>query len=193
MVEDIDSRKWELRQWVRSERAQVTDEDKAERFDGLTAQLSTLISARGAKFVSCYYPVMNEPNTLGFLAWAREAGTDVILPISREDGLLDWVRSTGEEVEPGLLGIPEPTGEPLSPLEVSDVDLMLIPACALDEQGNRIGWGRGYFDKTLGSMDRRPPVFAVVNDNEILETIPVDLHDVPVTGAVTPTRIIYFD
>ena len=54
----------------------------------------------------------------------------------------------------------------------------------------RLGWGRGFFDKTLGSMERCPPVYAVVYDTEILDEVPRDLHDQRVTGVVTPTKTI---
>ncbi len=54
----------------------------------------------------------------------------------------------------------------------------------------RLGWGRGFFDKTLGSMERCPPVYAVVFDSEIVDEVPRDVHDQPVTGVVTPTQTI---
>ena len=75
---------------------------------------------------------------------------------------------------------------------MNDVDLMIVPAAAVDRTGMRIGWGRGYFDKTIGSMEGCPPVYAVVYDSEILDEVPSELHDQPVTGAVTPTRIHEF-
>ena len=98
-------------------------------------------------------------------------------------------RSDGSEVE-GLFGMPEPTGELLGPIAVNDVDLMVIPAAAVDTTGMRLGWGRGYFDKTIGSMERCPPVYAVVFDDELVAEVPRDVHDQPVTGVVTPTRIV---
>ncbi|MDA3147513.1 5-formyltetrahydrofolate cyclo-ligase [Leucobacter sp. UCMA 4100] len=192
MTADIDARKREIRERVRVQRRQVTEEQSNVEAHGLTEQLQRLVEAREARSVSCYFPVVGEPNTLLFLEWARAHDVDVMLPISREDGLLDWVAYSGPDAEPGLFGIPEPQGTPLSPMAVNDVDLMIIPACAVDESGNRLGWGRGYFDKSLGSMDQRPPVFAVVRENEIFAEVPADLHDVPITGAVTPEAIHHF-
>lgn len=185
-------RKQEIRTRVREARRALTEAEQEAETSHVTEQLKRLVTARQARSISCYYPVVSEPNTLHFLEWAREEGVSVILPVSRDDGLLDWVHYTGPEAEPGLFGIPEPQGERLSPLSVSEVDLMLIPACAVDTNGNRLGWGRGYFDKTLGSMDQRPPVFAVVRDTEVLPEVPTELHDVPITGAVTPSQIHHF-
>ena len=66
----------------------------------------------------------------------------------------------------------------------------MYPAAPVDKAGMRLGWGRGFFDKTLGSMERCPPVYAVVYDTEVLDELPSDVHDQPVTGVVTPTRTI---
>lgn len=193
MSEHIDAEKRRLRATIRARRAERSAEERATAAEALAGQLSTLVAARGARSVSCYLPVGGEPDTRPFLEWARAQGIEVLLPSAREDGLLDWIRDSGEGTVVGGFGIPEPLGEHLSPLAVSDVDLMLVPACAVDRSGMRLGWGRGYFDRNLGSMDRCPPVFAVVFEDEIVDELPSDLHDVPVTGAVTPERIVYLE
>ena len=116
----------------------------------------------------------------------------MLLPISREDGLLDWTVGDGETETEGLFGLPEAVGEVLGPIAINDVDLILIPAAAVGADGLRMGWGRGYFDKTLGSMEKCPPVYAVLFDGELVDEVPRERHDQPVDGAVTPTRIVQF-
>jgi 5-formyltetrahydrofolate cyclo-ligase len=117
----------------------------------------------------------------------------VLFPISREDGLLDWTTATPEEEEYiGLFGMPEPVGERLGPIAINDVDLIVVPAAAVDSHGVRMGWGRGYFDRTLGSMERCPPVYAVVFDGEFVDEVPRERHDQAVDGVVTPTRTVEF-
>lgn len=54
----------------------------------------------------------------------------------------------------------------------------------------RLGWGRGYFDKTIGSMEGCPPVYAVIYDSELIDEVPREIHDQPVSGVVTPTRTV---
>lgn len=192
MGQEIERIKQEIRRSVRASRRAMSAQQDREHSLGLLAQLQELVARVGARSVSCYYPVKNEPNTIPFIQWATANNIDVLLPKSRNDGLLDWVVFSDEGMEPGLFGIPEPAGDALSPLSVGDVDLMLIPASAVDRAGNRLGWGRGFFDKSLGSMDNGPDVFAIVHDEEVLPQVPTQLHDVPVLGAVTPTQIIYF-
>lgn len=158
---------------------------------GVRAQLDALIEATGARSISCFLSARTEPGTRDFVDAAVARGIRVLLPITRADGLLDWsVAEAGGDVIEGLFGLPEPVGELLGPIAVNDVDLLIIPAAAVDHTGMRLGWGRGYFDKTLGSMERCPPVYAVIYDAELLDAVPRDIHDQAVTGVVTPTQTI---
>ena len=77
-------------------------------------------------------------------------------------------------------------------IAINDVDLIIVPAAAVDETGMRLGWGRGYYDKTLGSMERCPPVYGVVFDSELVESVPRERHDQALDGVVTPTRTVEF-
>lgn len=180
-----------LRAELRERRQQVPAAARESAASGIAHQLSSLVEAAGARSLSCYLSMPSEPGTRVFIDEALARGLRVLLPVTRADGLLDWsVATAADDETEGLFGMPEPTGELLSPLAVNDVDLLVIPAAAVDRTGMRLGWGRGYFDKTIGSMERCPPVYAVVFDSEVLDEVPRDLHDQPVSGAVTPTRTI---
>ncbi|HEU5222313.1 MAG TPA: 5-formyltetrahydrofolate cyclo-ligase [Candidatus Lumbricidophila sp.] len=182
-----------LRATLRADRQALTATERAAAGDGLTAQLEALVAARGATSVSCYLPTDSEPNTRGFIDWAAARGIRLLFPVTRDDGLLDWtVGESGDECV-SHLGVPEPSGELLGPAAINDVDLVLIPAAAVDRSGIRMGWGRGYFDRTLGSMAKCPPVYAVIFDAEFLDQVPCEVHDQPVNGVVTPTRTITFE
>jgi 5-formyltetrahydrofolate cyclo-ligase len=145
-----------------------------------------------ARSISCYLSGSNEPNTRPFLDWAAAEGIRVLFPVTRDDGLLDWTVGEDEKEIQGIAGVPEVAGELLGPIAINDVDLIIVPAAAVDGRGTRLGWGRGYYDKTLGSTEKCPPVYAVVYDQEVLTEVPREVHDQPVDGIVTPTRIISF-
>ncbi|MEN2740241.1 5-formyltetrahydrofolate cyclo-ligase [Microbacterium sp. X-17] len=193
MPDAIDDAKRALRADLRERRQIRSEAARAEAAEGLRAQLDALVAELGARSVSCYLSLTTEPGTHAFLDEAMTRGLRVLLPVSRDDGRLDWaVAGHRHEVQEGLFGLPEPTGDLLGPIAVEDVDLMIVPAAAVDRSGMRLGWGRGYFDRTLGSLRRQPPVYAVVFDSELRDEIPYDVHDQPVTGIVTPTRTITF-
>lgn len=187
----IETEKRAMRAEIRERRQALSETQRQAATAGITAQLDALVASVGARVVSCYLPTTIEPGTRDFVNGAIARGIRVLLPVTRADGLLDWIVATqeGEEVE-GLLGIPEPTGELVGPMAVHDADLLLIPAAAVGEDGTRLGWGRGYFDKTIGSMQTCPPVYAIIYDTELVPSVPREVHDQPVTGVVTPTRTV---
>jgi 5-formyltetrahydrofolate cyclo-ligase len=185
-------RKRALRAELRERRQNLTATERAGATAGITRNLVDLATDLSARSVACYLSTPTEPDTRPFLNWAHKEGLRVLLPISREDGLLDWTTGDGESETEGLFGMPEAVGELLGPIAINDVDLILVPAAAVDAKGMRMGWGRGYFDKTLGSMEKCPPVYAVLFDGEIVDEVPRERHDQPVDGAVTPARIVQF-
>ena len=192
MPDDLDVQKRILRAELRERRRVMTSSERRLATEGLTARLTELIASTGAESISCYLSMPTEPDTRPFLEWAEARGIRVLFPVTREDGLLDWTVGEEHSETLGLHGVPEAIGELLVPMAINDVDLILVPAAAIDRTGMRLGWGRGYFDKTLGSMERCPPVYAVVFDSEFVEQVPREVHDQPVNGVVTPTRIIAF-
>jgi 5-formyltetrahydrofolate cyclo-ligase len=185
-------RKRALRAEIRERRQNLTATERTSATAGITRNLVDLTTDLSARSIACYLSTTIEPDTRPFLNWAHEQGLRVLLPISRDDGLLDWTTGDGETETEGLFGLPEPVGELLGPIAINDVDLIIIPAASVDSTGMRMGWGRGYFDKTIGSMEKCPPVYAVLFDGELVDEVPRERHDQPVDGAVTPTRIAQF-
>lgn len=181
-----------LRAELRERRQNMPAHERDLATEGFTARLQELVGSTDAESLSCYLSMPTEPNTRPFVDWAEARGIRVLFPVTREDGLLDWTVGEEETEVTGLHGMPEPEGELLGPMAINDVDLILVPAAAVDATGMRLGWGRGYFDKTLGSMGKCPPVYAIVFDGEFVEEVPREVHDQPVNGVVTPTRIVAF-
>jgi 5-formyltetrahydrofolate cyclo-ligase len=176
------------------ERRRTTPAVERERAnDAITQNLVQLASDLGSRSISAYMSTPDEPGTREFLSWACGRGIRVLLPVSREDGLLDWAPYDGHDEDVDLLGMPTPTSELLGPIAINSVDLIIVPAAAVDRKGMRMGWGLGYFDKTLGSMENCPPVYAVIFDNELVDAVPTERHDQRVDGVVTPSGIVAFD
>lgn len=191
MPNEVEQEKRALRAELRERRQLLSDTQRETAAAGVTEQLDALLAAHDASSISCFLSTTAEPGTREFVRGAVARGIRVLLPVTRADGLLDWaVADDSDEVSEGLFGLPEPTGEVLGPIAVNDVDLMIIPAAAVDRSGMRLGWGRGYYDKTIGSMQGCPPVYAVIYDSEVLDSLPSEVHDQPVTGVVTPTQTI---
>jgi 5-formyltetrahydrofolate cyclo-ligase len=190
---DLAPRKRAIRAELREQRRNRTRDERAQASAGITERLVALTTSLGARSVSCYLSGIDEPDTRPYVNWARASGIRVLFPITRADGLLDWTTATDEEEETvGLFGTPEPVGELLGPIAINDVDLIVVPAASVDTSGMRLGWGRGFYDKTLGSMERCPPVYGVIFDSELVDEVPRERHDQAIDGVVTPTRTVEF-
>ncbi|MCE0510550.1 5-formyltetrahydrofolate cyclo-ligase [Microbacterium aurugineum] len=191
MSNDVEHAKRALRADLRERRQLLSDAQREAAATAIGERLDALIDDLSARSISCFLSTTTEPGTREFVTRAVRRGIRVLLPVTRADGLLDWAVATeDDEITEGLYGLPEPTGEVLGPIAVNDVELMIVPASAVDRSGMRMGWGRGYFDKTIGSMERCPPVYAVVYDSEVLDELPSEVHDQPVNGVVTPSQTL---
>jgi 5-formyltetrahydrofolate cyclo-ligase len=189
MVNPVGNAKRALRAEIRERRRITPAGEHASATAAVTEHLTELATDLGIRSIAAYLSTPDEPGTRDFLSWACRSGIKVLVPFSREDGLLDWAPYDGKEESEDLLGMPVPTTELLGPIAINDVDLIVVPAACVDRSGMRMGWGRGYFDKTLGSMDRRPPVYAVIFDDEFVDEVPSEVHDQRVDGIVRPSGI----
>ncbi len=152
--------------------------------EGLAANLVRLTLELNASVIASYQPLANEPDVAEFNSWVIAMGKALLLPRISGDEL---VFASGD-LAPGSHGILEPQGEAR---DISECELILVPALAVDGVGNRLGKGKGYYDRALHSVSGIPR-YAVVFDSEVLAAIPAEAHDVWVTGAVTPTAIHHF-
>ena len=149
---------------------------------GLAERLSELAESLRPKTLASFQPLGKEPQIQEFNS-AIETSLRLVFPRVSGDSLV----FAGGELVTGQLGMSEPTGE-----AVAEVDLILLPALAVDLLGNRLGRGRGFYDRALSDFPRIPK-FAVVFDEEVLQELPTDPWDEKVNGVVTPKRIIKFD
>lgn len=139
--------------------------------------------------IAAYNPLPSEPGPANFAARLAAHCEPVWLPISLDDATLAWATATSG-LTPGALGIAEPAGERHSSEVLDDCDLIVVPALAVDATGMRLGKGAGYYDRALAG--RSTPTAAVVFDDELVDAVPHDPHDVPVDAVITPSGFRVF-
>ena len=183
---EVATQKQLLRAELKAKRsAREYNPDDAGNFN---IHLAELCLANGAAKIACYLAFGEEPDTELFIDWALENEIEVLLPRSRPDGELDWVAYDGT-TQTGIFGFQEASGTLVAP---TGVDLVIVPALAVDQRGMRLGKGKGFYDRSLPKFSPVPPVAAVVFDDEILESIPTQSHDYPIDAAVTESGIRHF-
>ncbi len=115
---------------------------------------------------------------------ALKAGHQLYLPRLKPDTTLDFLFwRENADMKANVLGIPEPTGEQV--ISIAELDLVLMPLVGVDKQGNRLGMGAGYYDKSLAQASRRPYLIGVAHHCQQVESLPVDPWDIPLDALVT--------
>ncbi|MDT0329020.1 5-formyltetrahydrofolate cyclo-ligase [Nocardiopsis lambiniae] len=137
--------------------------------------------------VACYHSVGTEPGTHRLITALWKRGTYVLLPIFLPDGNLDWAAYDGpESLAPAGHGLLEPTGHRYGVGAPATVDAMVCPALAVDRSGGRLGRGAGCYDRALALRGPHCPAIAVVYDDEFVDEVPGEAHDLRVDAVITP-------
>lgn len=160
---------------------------RAARAADLTRHALTLAASTGGP-VCAYLPVGTEPWSPEGVEQLRAAGHEVLLPVvPATPGPLDWASYTGpDSLAPGPIGLREPAGPRRGPGAVTGARLLLVPALAADRGGVRLGRGRGYYDRTLPLVAADVPIVVVVDDEELVDALPAEPYDHPVSAALLP-------
>jgi 5-formyltetrahydrofolate cyclo-ligase len=164
----------------RALRAQLKSQ-RPHSSEGLTQQLLMLVEKLSPKTIASYQPLPGEPDLSEFNE------------LVSKQFLVLYPRVIGENLEfasgdlrSGAFSISEPTGE-----ATAEIDLVLVPALAADFKGNRLGKGKGFYDRFLSGFAGK--AYAIVFDQELLPEVPIDSHDQRVNGVITPKRIVEVD
>ncbi|MBP5560309.1 MAG: 5-formyltetrahydrofolate cyclo-ligase [Muribaculaceae bacterium] len=175
-----------LRQRIRQLKAEnrLDDEQRTALADNVFGVIERTLTA----FSECHHILMYHelPDELPATRWAlkwQSDGKRIYLPRIKGD-TLDVVELDNDLAPDARYGILEPTGAPLDDLSL--IDLAIVPAVALDCHGNRMGRGKGFYDRLLPRLSRAITV-GVCYDFQLVDRIPTDAHDVPLQFVVTPT------
>jgi 5-formyltetrahydrofolate cyclo-ligase len=174
-----------LRQRARERRAQLTPEERATAAGLLRDRFLSEIEVPPKAVVSGYWPIEAELDIRPLLRRLAADGCSVALPVVEGRGLplrfLQWRED--EPLDSAGFGLMQPhaTAPALEP------DLLLVPLLAFDRQGDRLGYGAGYYDLTLAALRRRKAVLAVgvAFAAQEVERVPREPWDEPLDWIVT--------
>jgi 5-formyltetrahydrofolate cyclo-ligase len=180
-----------LRQRLLAARRSVSDDARADEARSLADHVDAVLDSGGT--VCAYVPVGAEPGSIEMLDVLLRRADRVLLPVARTTADNSPVALQWGEYRPGQLvaarfGLLEPAGPWLPATALAEASVVLVPALAVDRFGVRLGRGRGFYDRTLVSRNPHARLVAVIRDEELLDELPHEPHDVPMTHALTPGR-----
>ncbi len=141
--------------------------------------------------VSAFHPIREEPDTLALLDALATEGYATALPavVGRGSPLTFRLWRPGEPTLPGGVGIPEP----LDSAPGVDPDLLFVPLACFDRRGHRIGYGAGYYDRSLARLRAAKRIHAVGVAYGVCEVAaaPYEAHDQSLDAIVTEHETIF--
>jgi 5-formyltetrahydrofolate cyclo-ligase len=183
----------ELKAWRKGERARLIADRMAlpvEQRRHARAHVRAILAADVPELrratLGFYWPFRGEIDLVGFVRELIGIECKVALPVvvEKRRPLEFWRWEPGMEMRPGIWDIPAPArAEPVRP------DCLLVPLVGFDDQGFRLGYGGGYYDRTIVAMPQPPLAIGIGYEFQRLPTIEPQPHDQPMDAIVTETGI----
>ncbi len=161
--------------------------DRQERMGRIALYLEAVFGPIAGRTVSFYWPFRGEPDLRDLMARVLATGGQVALPVvlARAQPMVFRAWKIGEPLESGVWNIPIP---PASAPEVTP-DIVVAPLVGFDRALFRLGYGGGFFDRTLAAMPQRPRIVGVGYDQAAIPTIFPQAHDIPMDTIVTESGL----
>lgn len=168
-------------------------EDIFEASSIIQKRFLSLSEWENASRLALYASFKNEVLTDNILESSLAHGKEVFFPrVVKEKKGLTFLKVHGKkDFTQGSYEIREPAHDrPLETGTPSSFDIIVVPGIAFDMNGNRLGYGKGYYDRALGNIKKRGLIMALSFDFQIVDKVPVEKHDIKVDRIVTESRAI---
>ena len=169
--------KKELRRQIREKKRAMTENQINEASERLGRLFLDCPQYKAARTIYGYLPYNQEVRTVPMLEQAMRDGKKVAVPKCYGDEMRFIYMDDLSQVEKGYANIPEPIAD--GPVADDPTALVLMPGLAFTKEGNRMGYGGGFYDKFLASEPDHPTV-ALCYDFQMVDYIPTDDYDIPV-------------
>jgi len=194
MNEDKKTIKAEVRKSCLTQRATLREEERRTKSLIIQQKLKDLPDFQKAHTVMLFLNFRDEVETTDLAEATIACKKKLILPRCAPKGILLplKVSDLAVDLEPGAWGIREPklTKEEVNPLEI---DLVVVPGAGFDLQGNRLGYGGGFYDRFFMRLKPLTPRVALAFECQIIEEVPVDKHDTRMTKLITEKTVYEFN
>ncbi|MFC4700251.1 5-formyltetrahydrofolate cyclo-ligase [Glaciecola siphonariae] len=185
-----------LRQTFRERRKALSNSEQASAAQGLIEQVNKHALLKGASRVALYMTNDGELDTKPLIEHLWKSNIEVYLPVLHpfSDGHLLFLRyKKNTHMRANHFGILEPRLDCRDVCPLRQLDLLFTPLVAFDEQGNRLGMGGGFFDRTLANLVFDPSstvrVVGLAHDIQKALSLPTQAWDIPLPYILTPSQL----
>jgi 5-formyltetrahydrofolate cyclo-ligase len=184
----------EIRAWRKdtrkrllAERQRLSKEEREHIGEAVRSRVLGILGGRLPRTLGVYWPIQGEMNFIPLAHAVMEAGGSVGLPVvvQKAAPVEFWRWRRGERLVRGAWDIPVPKHR-----DVLQPELLIVPLVGFDAAGYRLGYGAGFYDRTLAAASPRPRTIAVGFSSAQLDTIHPQPHDIPMDVIVTEHGIV---
>lgn len=186
----IDVPRWRKAERTRlvAERMKISSHDRMLMASEIAARLDAILDEVAGRPVGVFWPIRGEPDLRLWMERISARGAVCALPvvIERNAPLIFRAWQPDSPLEKGAAGIPIPVrGEQVIP------DVLVVPMIGFDQKCYRLGYGEGYYDRTLAFLTNQPRVIGIGYSQATLHTIHPQPHDIPMDVIVTERETIF--
>lgn len=188
--ERIEEAKAALRVQAHAARAAVPVADRADAALAVARHFFESIPLVAGDIVAAYWRIRDELDCQPILVRLMDSNQTVVLPVvlGPDEPLELRVWEQGASLYEAGFGTLAPAD--LAPQ--AEPDIVIMPLLGFDSDGTRLGYGGGYYDRTLASMHKRPKLIGLAFAAQELPFIPRESHDVPLDAIITETGVRHF-
>lgn len=176
--------KRDIRRRIKNLRTMLSEVEKASAADEVFDRLERTAAFMMAEHILMYHSLADELSTRRFLDKWHDRKRFYLPRVNGVD--LEILPYDESRLELGSFHIEEPTGDDV--IDPDTLELIVVPAVAYDRRGNRLGRGKGFYDRLL--RESRATKIGVGYEFQLLDEVPVEEHDVPVDYVITQHTVI---
>ncbi|MCC8119650.1 MAG: 5-formyltetrahydrofolate cyclo-ligase [Bacteroidales bacterium] len=177
-------KKEEIRLKIKAQKALLSPQDKADAAAAAFALLEQHAAFMMASKILMYHSLPDELSTLAFIDKWHDRKR-FYLP--RVNGVnLDILPYEQTHLRLGAFHIEEPTGDDTA--DINEIEMIIVPGVAYDRNGNRVGRGKGYYDRLLA--ETKATKVGIAYDFQVVDEIDAEPHDVKVDILITPAGVV---
>ncbi|MBU0482040.1 MAG: 5-formyltetrahydrofolate cyclo-ligase [Proteobacteria bacterium] len=163
--------------------------------EAATANLFRIKEIAPGRMVMFYASFRSEVETFRAMKVARERGIRVVLPVSdplHKTLTPRLIADLEKDLKPGYCSIQEPDASRTAEVAAAEIDVVVLPGSAFDLNGGRLGYGGGFYDRFLAADDCRALRVGLGFELQIVEKLPLEIHDQPLDALVTEQGVYRF-
>jgi 5-formyltetrahydrofolate cyclo-ligase len=164
---------------------------RAAAAEKIISAVLTLPTWQSARTVGCYLSLPEEVPTAQIVSLGLKSGKLMAAPVITQlnEPMRFYQLALNQKTQAGPLGIMQPPQDQLVAAE--SLDLLVVPGVGFDLHGNRLGYGKGFYDQYLAAF--KGITLGLAYDLQVVDELPATSRDCPLQMLVTESRVLYFD